>query len=328
MLPSISTAKGKQTTAAPVDLDAALVDDTSEAPTKPRLGGSKRRHTVAVTPRYAASILEERGVDSPVSPKHKGRAKEAAQLGAPREEKSDDNKPRFDALTLRQWFNVMDVQKTGHVAKNEWMKFLNAHENKQLKQIILDGTDVDISIEDDGSQRMKEALEMRRLLKIWRQLDINGNHTLEWEEFLSFFQRSKMLLEFKEGEHPRARLAQILGDIHHSESTVDTNTFEEFKNLAKVHTHGQRRQSLEVVALNVRSDSPTVADAKQALARRMSRRHSISFAGEAHVFSDVASPTSASSREQNIEVKAPTGKPDFARPIRGIAENVSKVAGA
>lgn len=318
MLPSISTAKAKEGTAVSVDLGDGLVDDAPEKLSKQVT--MKRRHTVGVTPRYVTSPLEEKGVDPDST--------SARSAQSPRGAKPEDlGKPRFDALTLRQWFSEMDVQKVGHIGKNEWMKFLNSHDNKKLKQIILHGVyalpgrDINI-ISEKETQREKEALEMRRLLKIWRQLDKNGNGTLEWEEFLNFFRRADMLLEFSDKEHPRARLAKILGDVQDHGSTVDTSTFEEFENLTKVHTHGQRRKSLEVAALEMRPGSPTVADAKEYLAQRLRRRHSISHPGEADVFTGVAPASPASSQYNSTEVKAPAGKPDSARPMRGSARHI------
>lgn len=183
-------------------------------------------------------------------------------------------KPRFDILTLRQWFNVMDTDHNGHVSKMEWYEFLR--NNPKLKYFILHGNVQmpppgyrDRATDETAQIQRAETKEMRRLVKIWREIDADGNGTLEWDEFIEFFRRNGNLLEYETQDHPKARLTNILCEMHDKPDNVNEATLEEFERLTKANVHGNRRRSLEMEALtNCSPQSPTAV--------RIHRRHSAS----------------------------------------------------
>lgn len=313
MLPSISSATEKEKTCADGSDDDFGCDITPQSPAPQT---PKRQSPNRLNDEVKRASADGKQV-KPELPGYDRSRRHSVATTRDISNMSNLNKPRYDALTLRQWFTVMDTSRSGHVAKQDFFQFINA--NKSLKLLILHGgTDCNPGspfdrFSEQGVQKLKEeAREMRQLLRIWKEIDEDGNGTLEWDEFLEFFKRTGHLLEYQDSQHPRARLSQILGTMHEEESSVDANTFEEFEKLAKNHTQGQRRRSLEVAALNFKPVCNTVADAQQGLAGRVQRRHSIAHGGVAQMIPGPSlSPVGGTS-----EVKAPEGKPDAARPSR------------
>jgi len=184
--------------------------------------------------------------------------------------------PRFDELTIRQWFNCIDTDGNGCLDKQEWLDFLRA--NPKLKKLILRGCDaiglVDQKVSQSFLQGKEDAREMRRLLKIWKEIDTDGSGTLEWAEFVDFFRRTGNLLEYR-NPNPKQRMAEIVGEINESNDPVPDEAVAEFDELAARHLGGERRRSLETEFIK-RIDSDGEA------ACRIRRRHSTQF-GESTV---------------------------------------------
>jgi len=184
-------------------------------------------------------------------------------------------KPLYDVLTIRSWFNEMDSDHSGHISKSEWFEFLR--KNPEFKAMILNGSGA-LPPKDRFSAEAILALKdeaklMRRLLKIWREIDTDGNGTLEWEEFVEIFRRSGNLLEYREQDTPKVRLAQIITNMH--EGRVQNDQLVEFERLAKSTIHGTRRKSLEVEALKViESGTGGRSEVASQVALRIERRHS------------------------------------------------------
>mmetsp|Transcript_90947 Transcript_90947/g.253066 ORF Transcript_90947/g.253066 Transcript_90947/m.253066 type:complete len:358 (-) Transcript_90947:89-1162(-) len=175
-------------------------------------------------------------------------------------------KARYDVLTIRQWFNAMDVDHSGHVTKQEWFDFIRA--NPKLRHLLIHGekglpTVIKDRSSDETAQVLKqESKELRRLLNILRALDVDGSGTLEFEEFLEFFRRSGNLLEYGSDDHPRARLAAIVGFFHSSPNMVNDALVEEFQQLSKWNVRAPQRRPLEAYMLqHVRPQSTAVVHA-------------------------------------------------------------------
>jgi len=164
----------------------------------------------------------------------------------------DPEKPRFDLLTLREWFNEVDKDRNGHVTKVEWLGFLQFH--PQIRALVLSispqqraadgGTAVDEPPRSEASKKETEAKHMRRLLRIWTDIDKDKNGTLEWNEFVELFRRGGFLLEYAEKNNPKERLASILGEMHESPAKQDEAELDEFMQLRNQHLDGERRRSL------------------------------------------------------------------------------------
>jgi len=197
--------------------------------------GLARRHSEKSTPK---ALLQEQLPSSESSPTRRRNSTGGEPIG-------NGQKALYDILTIRQWFNGMDEQRNGHVTKKEWLEFMRR--NPQFKSMVLCGG-VETRLTDRFSEESVQALkdqakEMRRLLKIWREIDKDANGTLEWEEFIEFFRRSGNLLEYETVDNPKERLAHIVTEIH--EGRAEGDKLDEFLDLAKGHLQGERRLSFE-----------------------------------------------------------------------------------
>lgn len=156
------------------------------------------------------------------------------------------NKPKFDMLTLCQWFQEMDKDKSAHITRMQWLDFLRA--NPPLKQLMLTGSlqmpDRSKVSEESIRQGQAEARETRRLLKLWKEIDQDKNGTLEWEEFVDYFRQCGFLLEYKTQNNPRAKMAETLLQLHEHSESVPTAQRNEFMQLRGKHMSGERRRSL------------------------------------------------------------------------------------
>mmetsp|Transcript_157048 Transcript_157048/g.277282 ORF Transcript_157048/g.277282 Transcript_157048/m.277282 type:complete len:325 (+) Transcript_157048:66-1040(+) len=248
------------------------VEESRHTPGSPKQDKTMRRRPMrlqddAFSPRrhlFANTLASD--PDSQIkSPSQARRQSEGAQLtprkpSTPRKHRPPGPvKPRFDELTLRQWFTMMDSGRHGHVTKMDWLALLR--NNLKLKHLILHGhCDIPrgksyLETAEGAQKRKEEAAELRKLLKGWREMDRNSNGTLEWEEFVSFFRQQGLLLEYKEVNHPTARISNILGKMHENGDTgcgLDEKTFREFEGLVRGHTQGPRRRSLEGTALQLK----------------------------------------------------------------------------
>mmetsp|Transcript_65808 Transcript_65808/g.207876 ORF Transcript_65808/g.207876 Transcript_65808/m.207876 type:complete len:366 (-) Transcript_65808:23-1120(-) len=155
----------------------------------------------------------------------------------------------YDVLTLRQWFNGMDTDHSGSVTKQEWLDFLRC--NPQLRRLMVHGSAAtnpvvrDRFSEESMEVLRQEAKEMRRFMRILRELDTDRNGTLEFEEFVEFFRRSGNLIEYGAEAHPRARMAVILGWMHADPTMIDEALIQEFEQLVKWNMQGEQRRCLE-----------------------------------------------------------------------------------
>lgn len=132
---------------------------------------------------------------------------------------SGEQRSAFDACTLRTWFIEMDTDNSGVVTKDEFINFLRNRKVLQniLRQGMLEGSPLAHarSVTPRTAARMSEALGIKRILKIFRDIDSDQTGTLRWEHFLEFFRRTGLLLEYATPNNPRDRMADMLGKEHH-----------------------------------------------------------------------------------------------------------------
>jgi hypothetical protein len=100
---------------------------------------------------------------------------------------SDDPVPQaaFDSMTIpfsmsmmRELFTHLDDEGTGHISKNQWVEFFRQKRN--LRKLLLKD-------EEDGED---DARIMRKLLRQLKEVDLKKNGFVDWEAFISYFQRS------------------------------------------------------------------------------------------------------------------------------------------
>jgi len=125
----------------------------------------------------------------------------------------------YDACTIRTWFMMMDQDGDGTISKDEFVAFLR--ERPALQKMLFAGSfSVRGQTEDadsDGeraptqvSPKMAQAVLQRRMIKLFNEIDVNRNRSMEFEEFLEFFRRAGYLLEYTLTNNPRDRAAELL----------------------------------------------------------------------------------------------------------------------
>eukprot|EP00747_Dinoflagellata_sp_TGD_P211209 gnl/TRDRNA2_/TRDRNA2_84410_c0_seq1.p1 gnl/TRDRNA2_/TRDRNA2_84410_c0~~gnl/TRDRNA2_/TRDRNA2_84410_c0_seq1.p1 ORF type:complete len:314 (+),score=31.00 gnl/TRDRNA2_/TRDRNA2_84410_c0_seq1:64-942(+) len=155
--------------------------------------------------------------------------------------------PKFDTLTLREWFNKMDEDRTGSITKPRWLEFLRR--NPEFRTIILGRgmtkliTKVSFKNLHEEARQLRQ--EKRHLGHLWTELDTDGNGTLEWDEFLEFFSKTGRLLVYETKDNPRDRLAEMLQEMHEQQDDLASEAErKEFHDLAKKNLDLGRRRSL------------------------------------------------------------------------------------
>eukprot|EP00747_Dinoflagellata_sp_TGD_P219206 gnl/TRDRNA2_/TRDRNA2_91356_c0_seq1.p1 gnl/TRDRNA2_/TRDRNA2_91356_c0~~gnl/TRDRNA2_/TRDRNA2_91356_c0_seq1.p1 ORF type:complete len:357 (+),score=64.75 gnl/TRDRNA2_/TRDRNA2_91356_c0_seq1:100-1071(+) len=100
---------------------------------------------------------------------------------------------RFNIQTLRRWFKEIDVRKSGSITQRELMIALRQHQGLQNMFCLVQG--IEYGESNDRTQAVRD--ENSRIKMILREIDTDGSGTMEWEEFVEFFRRAGLLLEYK-----------------------------------------------------------------------------------------------------------------------------------
>eukprot|EP00928_Gymnodinium_smaydae_P030674 TRINITY_DN22741_c0_g1_i1.p1 TRINITY_DN22741_c0_g1~~TRINITY_DN22741_c0_g1_i1.p1 ORF type:complete len:515 (-),score=75.28 TRINITY_DN22741_c0_g1_i1:210-1691(-) len=153
-------------------------------------------------------------------------------------------KPQVDLLTIRQWFNELDRDHAGYVTKQTYSALLR--ENERFRDFIVYRIQSFVPSATSSSQM---AMELRQALRFWKEMDLNKNGRVEWEEFVYFFKRLDIFLEYDDEANPRERIANLLGALHDRGSLTDEES-EELRKLSNEHlSHvNMQRRSLQMGA--------------------------------------------------------------------------------
>lgn len=114
----------------------------------------------------------------------------------------------------------MDLDNDGAVTKTEFLNFLR--DRPMLQNILLKGvlsSNVRTSglcrdVDDIGTCTSSKAVGIKRILKLFKNMDSKRTGSLQWEEFMEFFRRAGLLLEYATVDNPRDRMAAVLGEEH------------------------------------------------------------------------------------------------------------------
>lgn len=153
-----------------------------------------------------------------------------------------EKRPAYDKCTLLKWFISMDTDMSGEISKDEFVAFLrkNAHLQTmmlgQLKDTTSDG--ICESLTPRRARRSREALGVKRMVKLFKEIDENRNGQMDFEEFVEFFRQAGFLLEYRTPDNPRNREEEMLAKEHSRRvslngtattdmSTSDRESFEE-----------------------------------------------------------------------------------------------------
>lgn len=109
---------------------------------------------------------------------------------------------KFNKRTLQKWFKDIDRDGSGSITQRELIVALRARpETLKIFQRI-QGFDVkdekeDVFERNSDELREREKAKIYRIKEILSDIDTDGNGTMEWDEFVDFFRRAGLLLEYK-----------------------------------------------------------------------------------------------------------------------------------
>jgi len=179
---------------------------------------------------------------------------------------------QWDILTLRQWFNIMDVDRDGSITKHDWLGFLDKH--PKFRDVWLGdcGQTVKNRFSRTGSTELRnQAFRIKQVTAFWK--DVFGNsETLKFEEFVELFRRAGHLVEYQNDANPRVQMADLLGDLHkRDEAVVSDVEARQMGQLAKQNLQGW---CLKEVERNMMSQSPKNSASSRDTLRDIMRPHS------------------------------------------------------
>lgn len=109
---------------------------------------------------------------------------------------------RFDMTTLKQWFRQLDEDGSGAVSQREIVMQLRKRRDLLA---LMSASAGGIQARSPGRKEATYSIpgakgsvreEVYRIKALLSELDEDGNGYLEWPEFVAFFRRSGMLLEY------------------------------------------------------------------------------------------------------------------------------------
>eukprot|EP00811_Abedinium_folium_P005432 NODE_15003_length_1073_cov_4.677590.p1 GENE.NODE_15003_length_1073_cov_4.677590~~NODE_15003_length_1073_cov_4.677590.p1 ORF type:complete len:282 (-),score=40.18 NODE_15003_length_1073_cov_4.677590:125-970(-) len=147
----------------------------------------------------------------------------------------NNTKPRYDVLTLRMWFHIMDRDGQGAITSKRWIAFMR--QNPTLRQNLFACSAWQQEESDEAQVRSNSstAKECKRLLSLWRSIAVADDGTLNFDEFVEFFRLSGNLLEYNNTHNPRTILADTLSDIWEGDLEPTPQNYREFKTFCRQH---------------------------------------------------------------------------------------------
>lgn len=106
-----------------------------------------------------------------------------------------------------------------------------------------------------------EAKEMKHVMSVWRELDVDNNRILDFDEFVEIFKRVGHYFKYRvEANPPEPPMASIIS------GTKENALAHTFMHLSKLHLPHRRRPSIELeVTQQITAESPTAAHMPVAL---------------------------------------------------------------
>eukprot|EP00747_Dinoflagellata_sp_TGD_P179649 gnl/TRDRNA2_/TRDRNA2_30771_c0_seq1.p1 gnl/TRDRNA2_/TRDRNA2_30771_c0~~gnl/TRDRNA2_/TRDRNA2_30771_c0_seq1.p1 ORF type:complete len:354 (-),score=68.75 gnl/TRDRNA2_/TRDRNA2_30771_c0_seq1:71-1132(-) len=110
---------------------------------------------------------------------------------------------RFNIRTLKHWFQELDIKDTGSIQARDLLVSLRKRDDLQAMLCVAASVGDEESVEETKNASTAEEKtkarreEMKRIRGILASIDTDGSGSLEWEEFVDFFRRSGLLLEYE-----------------------------------------------------------------------------------------------------------------------------------
>lgn len=101
---------------------------------------------------------------------------------------------RFNKRTLRAMFKEIDRDSSGDITQRELIIALRQHKSLLAMFALIQGAEIDDCLSSHHGLQREEVYRIKEILK---EVDTDGNGTMEWAEFVEFFRRAGLLLEYK-----------------------------------------------------------------------------------------------------------------------------------
>jgi hypothetical protein len=133
---------------------------------------------------------------------------QAAKVQEPRKPEEPNQRILYDKCTIRTWFMALDVTGDGFISKNEFVNWLVWNPN--MRKILIEGEEDHNEPPPDMSEAVHMARLTRRVLKYFKEMDVDNNKKVDFKEFLTLFRRAGYLLEYGDSNNPRSAAEKIL----------------------------------------------------------------------------------------------------------------------
>lgn len=153
---------------------------------------------------------------------------------------------RFDMQRLSKWFREIDAKKSGRITQRELIVSLRRHQGIQALFCMSHGLEYRGEVQAGTAAEIatrERRDEILRIKEILREVDADNSGTMEWEEFVDFFRRAGLLLEYEEnsalnrsslcttGDLPtRLTVQEAQKELHCQHQTTTTYTPVKFDN--------------------------------------------------------------------------------------------------
>lgn len=140
---------------------------------------------------------------------------------------------RFNMHTLQKWFQSIDRDGSGVVTQRELIVAMRNQPGLLAMFCRIQG--IESSVNSTATTHAEHVQEKRqeiyRIKEILSEVDSDGSGCMEWNEFVDFFRRAGLLLEYKERrEFNRTSLCRQLEEQHAAEESARALAAEAAKN--------------------------------------------------------------------------------------------------
>lgn len=114
----------------------------------------------------------------------------------------------FDKCTIRTWFMAMNSTGDGQVSKQQFIEWLIKH--PEFRKLLVKGEAEREDCDSKGEDRKGYAVIARRMIKFFKEIDVDNSKAITFKEFKNLFRRAGYLLEYDQTNNPRDNAERML----------------------------------------------------------------------------------------------------------------------
>lgn len=166
----------------------------------------------------------------------------------------------YNIKRLEDWFGIMDTDGSGEITMRKLMiGMMKRQDLYDMLQILKDGGQTDIKdmklhARPKAGQLTKEDIDW--IQGLIDDLDQDGDHIMEWPEFVDFFRRTGLLLEYSTREDlNKSHLGET--DIEVCRKKLEADRIEQESKFFDANRRGGKRQEKRAARRASRLDNPS-----------------------------------------------------------------------